>query len=82
MKQALQQGFTSRSRWLLQILGLKTKVVRIQSPVKKGASSLFPRGSFLLQISQVIFNPLKFFLPLLYMHPLSKGYLLFLRILP
>jgi hypothetical protein len=22
MKQALQQGFTSRSRWLLQILGL------------------------------------------------------------
>jgi len=24
MKQALQQGFTSRSRWLLQILGLTT----------------------------------------------------------
>jgi hypothetical protein len=26
VKQALQQGFTSRSRWLLQILGLSTPV--------------------------------------------------------
>jgi len=25
MKQALQQGFTSRSRWLLQIMGLRRK---------------------------------------------------------
>jgi hypothetical protein len=29
VKQALQQGFTSRSRWLLQILGLTSARVRI-----------------------------------------------------
>jgi len=33
VKQALQQGFSSRSRWLLQILGLITGMPRLACPV-------------------------------------------------
>jgi hypothetical protein len=36
MKQALQQVFTSRSRWLLQILGLNLFLSQLATVYKKG----------------------------------------------
>jgi hypothetical protein len=41
VKQALQQGFSSRSRWLLQILGLRSVIVGIFHMVFAGGINAF-----------------------------------------
>jgi hypothetical protein len=51
MKQALQQGFTSRSRWLLQILGVSTRLSAIVIPrdISRQIKTANPNNSLVIQ---------------------------------
>ena len=57
MKQALQQGFASRSRWLLQILGLEVTMseIRVSAPLSDETVSKLRSGDKVL-INGVVYT--------------------------